>query len=137
MHPGDTLLIPAPGGPSTPHLWIIVTEPVKNVCVIVNVTTLRNEQDQTVTLNVGDHPFIRHASVVKFADARFADDLKLFAEVASRNAVPKEPCPPATLKLIQDGLIASPFTPKKIVAFCKEQWGMGGATATLRLGNRS
>ena len=90
MHCGDTLLIPAPGSGLTPHLWIIVTEPTPDthLCVIVNVTTLRNSQDQTVTLNASDHPFIRHPSVVRYSDARFADVRRLRADLAARTALP-------------------------------------------------
>jgi hypothetical protein len=80
--------------------------------------------DQTVTLGVGDHPFIRHPSAVRFSDAQFADALRLLAEVAARNAEPHRACSPELLKLVQDGILASPFTPKKIVAFCREQWGL-------------
>jgi len=126
MHSGDTLLIPAPGGSETPHLWIIVTEPLPdtNRCVIVSVTTLRNNQDQTVTLDVGDHPFIRWPSVVSFADADFADTMTLLTQVAARNAVPQQPCSSRVLQLVRDGISASPRTPNEIVAFCREQWGM-------------
>src|SRR5438477_4382379 len=52
MRCGDTLLIPARGSGVTSHLWIIVTEPAPDThkCVIVSVTTLRQNKDQTVTL---------------------------------------------------------------------------------------
>jgi hypothetical protein len=129
MHCGDTLLMPA-RGPLKPHLWIVVTEPVDNQCVIVSVTTLRNDRDETVTLGVGDHPFLTHASSVQFADAQFADDMKLMAQVAARNALPRQPCSQRMLKLIQDGILASPFTPKKIAAFCREQWGLAARGST-------
>src|ERR1035438_10358093 len=70
MRCGDTLLIPAPGMGVTPHLWIIATEPVTDtqLCVIVNVTTLRNSRDQTVMLRKGDHPFITHDSAIFYGD---------------------------------------------------------------------
>ena len=59
MHCGDTLLIPAPGSGVTPHLWIILTEPNDaQHCIIVNLTTLRNSQDQTMSIMPGEHPFV-------------------------------------------------------------------------------
>ena len=48
MRCGDTLLIPAPGSGITPHLWIVLTEPDDDhYCIIVNLTTLRNNQVKT------------------------------------------------------------------------------------------
>lgn len=66
MECGDTFLMPAPDGTATPHLWIVTTapDPLSKRCAIVSVTTLRNSKDQTVTLRVGDHPFIRHDSTI-------------------------------------------------------------------------
>lgn len=66
MHCGDTFLMPAPGGPVTPHLWIVVTQPdpQTHLCAVVSVTTLRNSKDQTIILRPGDHPFIRDCSGV-------------------------------------------------------------------------
>src|SRR5713226_4097921 len=94
MRCGDTLLIPAPGSTVTPHLWIVVTEPTPDthLCVIVNITTLRRGADQTVTLRPGDHPFIRHPSVVRYSDAQIVDDRRLGADVASGAAQQHQPC---------------------------------------------
>jgi hypothetical protein len=128
MHCGDTVLIPAPGAGITPHLWIVVTEPTHDthVCVIVNLTTLRNSQDQTVALNRGDHPFIVHPSAVRYSDAQFADARRLRADVAAGTAVPRQPCSPELLTLVQDGISASPYTPQKIATFCREYWSKHG-----------
>ena len=113
MRCGDTLLIPAPapGSTITPHLWIIVTEPDHDHrCVIVNLTTLRGAQDQTVTLAPGDHPFINRATSVRYSDARFADVQKLRMDIASGLAVAREPCSPGLLRL---GILPSPHTPTR------------------------
>ncbi len=113
MDCGDTFLMPAPGGAATPHLWIIVTQPV---------TTLRNSKDQTVILRAGDHPFIRHDSTIFYGDAMIVDARRLEAEIAAALALVRETCPPATLKLVQDGVAASPFTRPKVLRFCREHW---------------
>ncbi|MGA2740145.1 MAG: hypothetical protein ABSG65_22225 [Bryobacteraceae bacterium] len=124
MHSGDTVLIPAPGTGIVPHLWIVVTEPAHDthICVIVNITTLRNSQDQTVALNAGDHPFINHPSSVRYSDAQLADEQRLLADIAAGTARHHRPCSPKLLRLVQDGMLASPFTPKKIERFCREHW---------------
>ena len=119
MHCGDTLLIPAPGVAGVkPHLWIIVTEPDENsLCIIVNLTSLRGSQDQTVTIMPGEHPFVIHPTSVRYSDALIADIQRLSAEIAGGLALPKQPCGAALLSLIQDGLCASPYTPQKVVDF--------------------
>jgi len=124
MNCGDTVLIPAPGSGPISHLWIIVTQPcpITHLCVLVNITTLRNAQDQTVTLGPTDHPFVRHQSAIRYSDAQFADVRTLRHDLASGIIVAHQPCSPATLRLVQDGIYASPYTPKKIQNFCREFW---------------
>lgn len=124
MDCGDTFLMPAPGGAATPHLWIVVTQPDPQTheCAIVSVTTLRNSKDQTVLLRVGDHPFIRHDSTIFYGDAMIVDARRLEAEIAAGLALVRERCPSTTLKLVQDGVVASPFTRPKILRFCRDHW---------------
>jgi len=124
MNCGDTFLMPAPGGMATPHLWIVVTQPdvETHLCAIVSVTTLRNSKDQTVILRPGDHPFIRHESTIFYGDAMIVDVRRLQAEISAGLAVAREKCPGATLRLVQDGAVASPFTRPRFLRFCREQW---------------
>jgi hypothetical protein len=124
MDCGDTFLMPAPGGAVTPHLWIVVTQPDPRtrLCALVSVTTLRNSKDQTVILRPGDHPFIRHDSTIFYGDAMIVDARRLEAEIAAGLALVREKCSNATLRLVQDGVAASPFTRPKFLRFCREQW---------------
>ena len=124
MECGDTFLMPAPGGPVTPHLWIVVTQPdpQTRLCAIVSVTTLRNSKDQTIILRPGNHPFLRHDSTIFYGDAMIVDARRLDAEIAAGLALRRDNCTQATLKLVQDGVLASPFTRMKVVRFCREQW---------------
>lgn len=124
MECGDTFLSPAPGGAVTPHLWIVVTppDPQAHRCAIVSVTTLRNNKDQTVILRPGDHPFIRHDSTIFYGDAMVVDARRLDAEIATGLVLAKERCPQSALKLVQDGVLASPFTRPKFLRFCRDQW---------------
>src|ERR1017187_8115941 len=94
MNCGDTLLIPAPGSGVISHLWIIATHPCTRThqCVLVNVTTLRNAQDRTVTLGPADHPFIRHQSTIRYSDAQLADVRRLRLDLASGTALAHQPC---------------------------------------------
>lgn len=71
---GDTFLIPKSVN-AVEHLWIVVTDPdpatFQSVCV--NVTTSTGKFEKLVTLLPGDHPFIKHESVVFYADAQMLD----------------------------------------------------------------
>ncbi len=83
---------------------------------------MRNSEDQTVVLRVGDHPFIRHDSTIFYGDAMIVDARRLEAEIAARLALVRDKCSKATLQLVQDGVAASPFTRPKLMRFCREHW---------------
>ena len=114
--------MPAPGGMATasPLDRHHAATPGTHLCAIASVTTLRKSKHQTVILRVGGHPFIRHQSTVFYGDAMVVDALRLDFEIAAGLALAQEKCPSATLKLVQDGLSASPFTRPKIQRFCRE-----------------
>ena len=66
---GQTFLVLAEGG----HLWVVVTPPFgpEGDFIMVNMTTLRSStRDRSCLLDVGDHPFIRHATAIFYGDAR-------------------------------------------------------------------
>jgi hypothetical protein len=124
MQCGDCVLMPTRGRNAIPHLWIIVTEPDGNgECVIVNVTTLRNSADQTVILGSTDHSFITHASAVRYADAEIFQLAQLEAMISAGVVDQMDACNADLLRLVQQGLLASPFTPQRIINHCKTRWG--------------
>jgi hypothetical protein len=118
---GDTFLIPKSSN-QTPHLWILITEPdpitFESVCV--NVTTSTGRFETIVTLMPGDHPFIKHESVILFADARKLDTRNIEAALnATSLAVvckSHSACNPKLLKRIQEGLLLSKTVPRGIKA---------------------
>ena len=126
---GDTFLIPK-SARDTEHLWIIVTEidASTNRAVCVNVTTRQSYSDTTLVLQVGDHAFIQHESVVNYSDAReMPIDLVEQALQTRTNQFVcerRDPCTAALLNRIQQGLITSKQTPKDIKARCKMLWSI-------------
>ena len=121
MDCGDTLLIPAPGTcDETPHLWVILTKP-DPLCAIVPLSTLRYNKDQTVLLRPGDHSFIIRDTAVLYMYAQIVDADHLHQQVQGGDALPHDRCRSDVLKLIQDGVFASPLTPRKIQNFCRER----------------
>ena len=123
MKAGTTLEMPKPGSTQIPHIWIVITDPNKDgECVIVNVTSYKAICDNTVVLKKGDHPYIHHDSIIEYFDARITTSEKLKAAVNGGAAIPKQDCPPQTLKKIQEGALKSPHAAPKIKKFCSEAW---------------
>ena len=120
LNRGDTLLIPAPGAEETPHLWIIVTDP-DPLCVIVCLSTLRYNKDQTVVLRRGEHAFVEHDTAVLCEYAKIADSNHLERRVLDGLVLPHQKCSSQVLKLVQDGILASPNTPPKVERFFRER----------------
>lgn len=90
--------------------------------VMVNLTTQKPHSDTTVVLARGDHPFIRHATVVNYSDARFVEAGHLEAALESGLFQFGSRCDPDVLKRIQDGLLRSRFTTLKIRTYCASRF---------------
>jgi len=119
---GQTILLPKPGH-DTAHLWVVVVSASKitGEAVIVNLTTQRTHSDPTVILQPGDHPFVQHATVAFFADARIVDGRLLAKGVEACTFRKHVDCSPALLQRIQEGLFSSPHTPNKVKVFAGNQ----------------
>lgn len=55
------------------HLWIVASCPeldANDQALIVNVTSWASYADPACVLNIGDHPFIRHKSWIRYDRAR-------------------------------------------------------------------
>ena len=125
---GDTFLLPK-SADAVEHLWIVLTDPdpQSNQAVCVNVTTRQSHSETTVVLQPGDHPFIRHESVVHYADADFLN-MEMIDRVLSTTTKqrfvcqPHARCSPELLKRIQNGLLASKLAKRKIKDYCFACW---------------
>jgi hypothetical protein len=63
--------------PRGEHLYIVITEPDEGgKAVCVNVSTAYSFSERTCVLKIGDHPFVKHESVVRYQYAKILD-LKL------------------------------------------------------------
>ncbi len=110
-------------GSPIPHLWAVITEPESDGrCVIVSITTLRNDVDQTVILQPNDHPFIRKPSAVYYQRAFIANAGKIEEAINGGQAKSYAKFSERIMRLIQEGLICSPRTPDIIVEFCRRAW---------------
>jgi hypothetical protein len=131
---GDTFLAPTTSA-GTEHLWIIITEPdAEGKAVAVSITTQRSHSETTVTLNVGEHPFIKHPSVVSYTHARIIDVKAVLAAIQRQ---PRQyvcrahaPCTPELLEKIQTGMTRTKDAEKAIKQRCMSEWGLGRESAT-------
>lgn len=106
-----------------PHLWAVITEPESDRrCVIISITTLRNNVDQTVILQPGEHPFIRKPSAVYYQRALIADAGQIDAAVRRGQAALHAKFSQHTIRVIQEGVMASPYTPDFVIVFCRRAW---------------
>lgn len=119
MNVGDTFLRPAHPMPGEKqHLWIIITSPnPENQVLIVNITSLKPWQDQTVILNSGEHPFITQQSCVFYREAEIVDNSRLDEAEEKGAIVKRESCSERLIALIRDGLAASPHTKRGVKRF--------------------
>ena len=124
---GETLVLPGPNF-ETPHLWILVTDPVGEPpqTIIVAVSTKRFYKDSTVVLSPGDHPWVRHESVIFYDHALIPEVRHLNEAVRRRIGELNQPCTPDVLRRVQDGLLSSPRTPKRVKKFY-EDWLSAGS----------
>ena len=90
---------------------------------MVNLTSFREGVDTTVVLDEGDHSFIRHPTVVFYADARIVEIslLERWAALGD-NRVHNEICSDELLDKIRAGLFESKYTPRKIKNYCRDKF---------------
>lgn len=64
MRPGDTYIITRAGA----HLIVILSDPAKypDRIVVANLTSWKANKDQSCILKPGDHPWIKHKTVVNY-----------------------------------------------------------------------
>lgn len=91
--PGSTLYLPCDLMFEDPHLWVILTSPFNDppVIIMAMLTTKKSYSDTTVELNIGDHPFITHPTVVSYMDANCFKVDELEKGIKSGMVKPNEP----------------------------------------------
>ena len=103
------------------HLFFLLTDPdfENRLVVTAAVVTTRSHTDKTCTLNVGDHPFIRHQSNIDYGSANFVPLSRLQEWLTSGQATLQPNLPPDLLVVIQQGLLKSSRTIHAIADHCR------------------
>jgi hypothetical protein len=105
---------------ATPHLWIVSSNPDgEGNFLVVSLTSLKGNKDQTVMLHGGEHPFLKWGTCAAYIHADIMTVERLQALISSGNAKMKEPLADDKTKLILDGFTASDFTKKRVREFAR------------------
>jgi len=100
------------------HLFVIVINPeefTKNTIVVPVDTLTSRKQDQTTTLNLGDHEFIKKPSFINYNRARIMTVTFIDQMIRDGKAKSKEPIKTEVLIKIRDGLRKSDHTPQEVL----------------------
>lgn len=105
------------------HLWIIITPPTEGEVVTVCMVTAHKKSERLVVLDVGDHPFIKHESIIayRWSKIRAVDEIE--SAFLTQAAKPREPVSDAILRKVQAGLLDSDFTPNGVLHYYKSVMG--------------
>lgn len=107
---------------------MLITEPeaATHNGIIVNLTTQRWYSDTTVVLQVGDHPFIKHASSVNYSDAKVTDVRRIDSGIVAGYWPQLAALSPDVLLRVQHGLLASPRTPNDMKQHARTRFATMG-----------
>lgn len=84
-----------------PHFYIVMAEDTSDGQVlVVNATTKRNTSDLSCILNPADHNYIKHDSVINYADARELDKNSLDTWINNPNDPDIKPDNPVSANVL-------------------------------------
>jgi hypothetical protein len=107
------------------HLHFICNDPVfhaglgRDCVLVVNISSVDEDEpyDQTCTLDVGDHPFVKHKSYVYYKEAEILVADNVTRSVAEGNFAVHEVCSDETFRRVIDGFDVSDEVRIKIHRF--------------------
>jgi hypothetical protein len=114
--PGYTFLSRRPGY-FILHLHIVISKIISGKVLIVNITTPKTNSDYTCVLKKADHPFIRHDSIVNYADAVDAQIELVKKAIRENTFIPDTPISEELLKRIQEGALKSDAFPPRLLMY--------------------
>jgi hypothetical protein len=115
MKLGNTFLIE--------HLWIVVSLPTAEGHVaLVSFTTRRWNSDASCVVQAGEHPWVKHETVVEYEKARVFDLPTQQKVLANKMLRPQADVSRSLLQRIQLGALSSDLAAQKVQALIK--WSM-------------
>ncbi len=105
LNVGDVFLLTTP--PNDKHLFVIIAPTQNGKYLCVNVTSKRDNSDTSCILQQGDHPFVRHDSVIAYRKAREVDAAVIQNQIDRGNCQQYQPFSSKVLNRIQQGGLSS------------------------------
>ena len=103
MNAGDTFLIPEPGASLDSHLWIVLSDPSVDAerVLIANLTSFRDDKDQSCILLPDDHPIVTKKTCVNYGGIKPVRAADLERLLNAGQIKPHEPFRPDVLARIR------------------------------------
>jgi hypothetical protein len=108
------------------HLWIVLSDPDNSEppeVAMVNLTSHKEGLDETVVLEVGDHPFVRRKTIVNYAGAKIVQAVRLENAIkANLTILHNDRCPSDLLQRIREGVAATDHATPSFKTYCARQF---------------
>ena len=113
IKPGDCFLLDNPTN-NRKHLYIVISnQSNQDRILLVNVTTYKTGKDTSCILESGDHPFIKHKSIINYAEP-LEPVHDPFEGFVNRNIIQRaKSISKVVLRKVQEGAKVSPALPRK------------------------
>ncbi|MGI8400654.1 MAG: hypothetical protein ACR2NS_03480 [Gemmatimonadaceae bacterium] len=124
---GSTFMMPIPGT-KLPHLWIVLTDPdpLTEKVIAVMVVSETDNTDKTLTLNVGDHAFIKWPSHLDYGGAQPFRVPILEGKIAASTNALGETIPRPLLQAVRKAVLTSTRTMHWIKDSCRTKFDDDG-----------
>jgi len=114
MRSGDSFKIRSNLGVQEDHLHFVLTDPYGHPEHVILVNMTSTPCDEMVVLNPIDHPQVKHASYIWFAQSTKAPVAPLTKAFATGLAVNCEPSTPQLLKKLRQSFLMSDEVPRDL-----------------------
>lgn len=134
MRAGDCFLIGGHG--LTPHLWIVLTQPSGDPArvLIASCTFRKPWSDDTILLHRGDHPFIRHETVIAYTEIRIVEARVIEFQLGLGKVTRRERMRRTVLDRVVEAVLTSTNTAAKCKQFILDRSDGAAAAPTKPVG---
>ncbi len=118
---GRALYMSLPHVPDA-HLWFILTDPDPRI-VMAMMRSSKTFTDKTVTLQPGDHPFVKHESNIDYGVACIQQSRVVDSAIRRNQVTLHQDMSAQLLETVRKGLLHSSRTNHDVRRYCAERLG--------------
>ena len=107
--------------PSDPiHIWVLLNNPGDDDAVVrVNLTSFHPDKDCTCILEPGDHPLIRHKTLLNYPKAQLSKASVIAQNLHANRITPLERFPLQLFQKIKQGGLETSFLSEKLKRYLR------------------